>query len=153
MKKLLTMVSIVCLFVCIFALSINAEAVISESNKDANGDIVADIVQKLTGTNDETHIASVDFTYTTTEGNEKSGKIYYEISLWTQQNKRQLDIIYLPADFDMSQIVYFLDKADINGDGSYSSNEYIYAVYNAQKVRCAQLFRRRHRYHERRKIS
>ena len=125
MKRILLAMSLVCLFVCVFALSINAEAVISESNKDANGDIVADIVQKLTGSNDETHIASVDFTYTTTEGNEKSGKIYYEISLWTQQNKRQLDIIYLPADFDMSQIVYFLDKVDINGDGSYSSNEYI----------------------------
>ena len=125
MKKFLMAVSLVCLTVCLFAISVGAAAVISESNKDIDGDIVADVLYKYTNTNDETHLASVEMTYTSTSGEEKSGKMYYVVSLWTQQNKRQMEIIYLPSDFDMSQTVYFFDKLDINGDGSYSSNEHI----------------------------
>ena len=128
MKKLLLAASLMCLLVCLFAITVSAAVVISENNIDADGDIVPDIIYKYTDKVDETHLTSVGMTYTSTDGEEKSGIIYYVISLWSQQNKRQIEIIYLPSDFDMSQTVYFPDKVDINGDGAYSYNEFIFGT-------------------------
>ena len=42
-----------------------------------------------------------------------------------EATKQQIEIIYLPSDFEMSQIVYFCDKVDVNCNGSYEFNEFI----------------------------
>lgn len=123
-KKLLLTLCLVLVLACFLAIYAFAEVVISESNVDENGDIVADVVCRVESV-DEQHICSVDITYTSTAGETKSSKIYYFVGLWKQQNKRQIEIIYLPSDFEMSQIVYFFDKVDINGDGNYGFNELI----------------------------
>ena len=60
MKKILFSLMIVA--ICIFALavSVSAKTVISESNLDANGDIVGDLLVDL---GDDYHIVSVDISY------------------------------------------------------------------------------------------
>lgn len=121
-KKLLLAVILTFVLACIFALSVSAEVVISQNNLDENGDIVAELLVDL---GDNYHICSVDITYTDVNGETKAGKFYYEISLWTQTNKRQIKTTYVPNDFDLSQIVYFCDKVDISGNGEYEYNEYI----------------------------
>lgn len=123
-KKLFLTFILAFVFACFFAISVFAEVVISENNVDESGDIVADIVCRVES-NDEQHICSVDVTYATISGETKNAKIYYFVGLWTQQNKRQIEIIYLPSDFEMSQTVYFFDKVDMNGDGEYAFNELI----------------------------
>jgi hypothetical protein len=74
-KKIFLMLSMAILLVCIFVMSISAETVISENNIDENGDIVADVLLDL-GNN--THIVSVDISYTDANGQVKDGKFYYE---------------------------------------------------------------------------
>ena len=123
-KKLLLTLCFAFVLACLFAVSAFAEVVISENNMDENGDIVADVICRVES-NDEQHICSVDITYKATNGETKSSKIYYFVGLWKQQNKRQVEIIYLPSDFDMSETVYFIDKVDIDGDGQYAYNELI----------------------------
>ena len=121
-KKILFTLLIV--FACVIALtvSVSAKTVISESNLDANGDIVADLLVDL-GNN--YHIASVDISYLDINGQEKNGKFYYETSYWAQRNKRQVKTIYIPKDFDMSQIIYILDKVDIDGNGAFAGTDLI----------------------------
>lgn len=123
-KKLLLMLIMAFVLGCFFAISAFAEVIISENNIDESGDIVADLICRVESS-EEQHICSVDITYTTTQGDTKSSKIYYLIGLWKQQNKRQIETIYLPSDFDLSQIVYFFDKIDVDADGQYASNELI----------------------------
>ena len=81
-KKALFLLCFAFCVACLFVLSISAKTVIAERNIDGDGDIVADIICKVEGANDETHIVSVDMTYTSTDGVEKTGKIYYLVSLW-----------------------------------------------------------------------
>lgn len=123
-KKFLLIVSLVFVVCCLFAVSVSAEVVISDSNIDENGDVVADLICKCSDT-EEQHIASIDITYTSKDGETKLGKFYYVVGLWSQQNKRQIEAIYLPSDFDMTQTVYFFDKIDINGNGEYGYNELV----------------------------
>ena len=121
-KKLLLVLLLTFVLACIFAISASAQVVISENNLDENGDIVADLLVDL---GDNYHICSVDITYTDVNGETKEGKFYYETSLWVGRNMRQIKTTYVPNDLDLSQMVYFCDKVDINGDGAYASNEYI----------------------------
>ena len=123
-KKLLLTLSLAFVLACFFAISVFAEVVISENNIDVDGDIVADVVCRVESV-DEQHICSVDVSYTTVDGETKESKIYYFVGLWVQQNKRQIEIIYVPSDFEMSQTVYFFDKVDVDGDGQYAANELI----------------------------
>ncbi len=121
-SKLLLVLSLAFLLCCFFAISVSAEVVISESNLDENGDIVADVLLDL---GDSHHLLSVDMSYTDVNGEIKNGKLYYETSYWSARSMRQMKYTYIPADFDFSQTVYFFDKADFNGDGSYAGNELI----------------------------
>ena len=123
-KKLLLTLSLAFALACLFAVSVFAETVISENNVAEDGDIIADVICQVESA-DEQHICSVDITYTATNGETKESKFYYFVGLWAQQNKRQIEIIYVPSDFDMSQTVFFFDKVDIDGDGQYASNELI----------------------------
>jgi len=104
----------------ILAISAGAKTVISENNLDGNGDIVADIVSDLGGNH---HLVSVDMTYDNKDGQNVSGKFYYTTNVYG--SSRQLAGVYVPSDFELSQIIYFLDKADYNGNGSYDNNEFI----------------------------
>ncbi|MBO5312943.1 MAG: hypothetical protein J6B29_03155 [Clostridia bacterium] len=119
-KKIILMLSVAILLVCVFAISISAETVISENNLDENGDIVADV---LTDLGDNHHILSVDISYNDANGQVKNGKFYYETSYWSARNMRQVKTVYVPADFDFSQMIYIFDKADYNGNGDYSTYE------------------------------
>ena len=123
-KKLLLTLSLAFVLACFFAISVFAEVVISENNIDEDGDIVADVVCRVESV-DEQHICSIDVTYETANGETKESKIYYFVGLWAQQNKRQIEIIYVPSDFEMSQTIYFFDKVDVDGDGQYAANELI----------------------------
>lgn len=124
MKRIFLILVFTLSLACTFVICVSATVVISEKNIDENGDIVADLICKASDT-EEQHICSVDITYTTKTGETKSSKLYYLIGLWTQQNKRQIETIYVPSDFDMAQTVYFFDKIDVNGDGEYDFNELI----------------------------
>ena len=104
----------------ILAISVGAKTVISESNLDENGDIVADIVSDL-GNNH--HLVSVDITYDNKDGENVNGKFYFTTNVY--YSRRQVAGVYVPADFDLSQMIYFLDKADYNGNGTYDGNELI----------------------------
>ena len=121
-KKLLLLTVLVVAFVCLLAINVSAQTVISENNLDENGDIVADVLVDL-GNN--YHIASVDISYTDTTGQVKNGKLYYQTSHWTQRNMRQIKTMYVPADFDFSQMIYIFDKADFDGNKEYAGNELI----------------------------
>ena len=119
-KKLLLLTLLVMLFVCLLAVSVSAQTIISENNLDENGDIVADV---LTDLGNDHHLLSVDISYKDINGQDKTGKFYYETSYWSQRNMRQAKIIYVPADFDLSQMIYFFDKADYDGNENYAANE------------------------------
>ncbi|MBO5356722.1 MAG: hypothetical protein J6A95_03045 [Clostridia bacterium] len=124
MKKRLLFISIMLvLFACILAISINAEATVSKSNIDANGDVVADHLGEYSVDNKSYDLSSIDISYLNGNGEAKNGKVYFVTNLYGQ--KRQMHSTYLPADFDMSQMVYMLDKVDINGDGSFGYSEKI----------------------------
>ena len=86
-KKLLLTFGLVLVLACFFAISAFADVVISDSNIDESGDIVADVVCRVESA-EEQHICSIDVTYTSTDGDTKSSKIYYLIGLWKQQNNR-----------------------------------------------------------------
>ena len=122
MKKILFSLMIVAICIFAFAVSVSAKTVISESNLDANGDIVGDLLVDL---GDDYHIVSVDISYLDKNGQEKNGKFYYETSYWSQRNQRQVKYVYVPNDFDMSQIIYILDKFDKDGNGEYAGTELI----------------------------
>ena len=122
-KKILLMLALVCALSCLFILSASANAVVSEKNIDENGDVVADFLGNYTIDNSSQNISSIDISYKTESGATKEGKLYFVTNLWGSH--RQLHSTYIPADFDMSQMVYMPDKIDINGDGSYSYNEQI----------------------------
>ena len=122
MRKILLILTLSVSLACLFAMCVCATVIVSENNIDESGDIVADYVCAVTDIQD---ICSVDVTYRSTSGEMKTGKIYYLIGLWEQQNKRQIEYIYLPEDFDMENTVYFFDKIDINGNGEYGHNELI----------------------------
>ncbi|MBQ7226115.1 MAG: hypothetical protein IJX02_05900 [Clostridia bacterium] len=119
-KKLLLLTVLAMAFVCLLAISISAETVIPENNLDENGDIVADVLVDL---GDNSHIVSVDISYIDANGQVKNGKFYYETSYWSQRNMSQVKTVYVPADFDFSQMIYFFDKADYDGNGKYEANE------------------------------
>ena len=119
-KKLLLLTVLAMAFVCLLAISISAETVIPENNLDENGDIVADVLVDL---GDNSHIVSVDISYIDANGQVKNGKFYYETSYWSQRNMRQVKTVYVPADFDFSQMIYFFDKADYDENGKYEANE------------------------------
>lgn len=121
-KKILFTLLIVLACVIALTVSVSAKTVISENNLDANGDIVADLLVDL-GNN--YHIASVDISYLDINGQEKNGKFYYETSYWAQRSKRQVKYIYIPNDFDMSQMIYIFDKLDVDGNGEFASTELI----------------------------
>lgn len=119
-RKILLFIILAILSVIVFVFSVSAKTVIQESNLDENGDIVADIVSDLGGNH---HLVSVDMTYDNKDGQNVSGKFYYTTNVYG--SSRQLAGVYVPSDFDLSQIIYFLDKADYNGNGSYDNNEFI----------------------------
>ena len=121
-RKLIFFILTVAVLVCIMALSSSATVVISENNLDENGDIVASLLEDL---GDNCHLLSVDITYTDINGQDKEGKFYYTTSHWTNRNSRQVNRIYVPNDFDLTQLVHFFDKADFDNDGKYSGHEFI----------------------------
>ena len=121
-KKILFVFLITVISIIVFSLSVSAKTVISENNLDENGDIVSDLLVDL---GDNYHISSVDISYLDINGQEKNGKFYYETSYWAQKNKRQVKKIYIPNDFDMSQVIYILDKVDIDGNGEFAGTELI----------------------------
>ncbi len=121
-KKLLLSLVITGVLVCLFALSVGAKTVISESNLDENGDIVADLLADLGGNH---HLLSVDVAYTDTNGQVQNGKFYYETSFWDARNQRQIKFVYVPKDFDLTQMICLFDKADFNQNGSYESTDLI----------------------------
>ena len=120
-KKILLFIVLALVLVCAFALSVSAKTVISENNIDESGDIVADAVYKI---GDNQYYFSVDITYDDVNGNNKEGKFYYKTS-GLYRNKLQLIGVYVPHDFDFSQMVYIFDKSDYNEDGQYSGTEYL----------------------------
>ena len=120
-KKILLFIVLALVLVCTFALSVSAKTVISENNIDESGDIVADAVYKI---GDNQYYFSVDITYDDVNGNNKEGKFYYKTS-GLYGVRLQLIGVYVPHDFDFSQMVYIFDKSDYNGDGQYSGTEYI----------------------------
>ena len=122
-KKLLFSLAIICVLACLFAISISAEAVVSSKNIDENGEVVANYLGDYTIDNSSQNISYIDISYKTEGGETKEGKLYFATNLWG--SNRQIHSTYIPADFDMSQMVYMPDKIDINGDGSYSYNEII----------------------------
>ena len=121
-KKILIMVFLfVALFVALTSVSF-AKTVISDANIDESGDIVGKIEYSFS---ESKNYYSVDITYTATSGETKAGKLYYLTSDGWYNNKLQLEGVYVPADFDLTQTVYIFDKADLNGDGEYSEKEKI----------------------------
>jgi hypothetical protein len=121
-KRILLALVIAVISIIALSLSVSAKTVISESNLDANGDIVADLLVDL---GNDHHLVSVDITYLDTNGQEKNGKFYYETSYWVQRGKRQVKYIYIPNDFDMSQMIYIFDKFDKDGNGEFAGTELI----------------------------
>ncbi len=109
------------LFVALTAVSF-AQTIISEGNIGEDGDIVANVEYSFTATK---KYYSVDITYTATDGQIKDGKFYYLTSDGLYNNRLQLEGVYVPKDFDLSQTVYIFDKADLNGDGEFSEDEKI----------------------------
>ena len=128
MKKLLMIAALVCALVFALVVTAGAKTVVSSNNKDAQGDIVADVIVEYEANK---HICSVDISYLATSGEEKTGKIYYTTGLWIGENKRQIEGIYLPYDFDMSQIIYFCDKADFNNDGTLAGTDLLVGTYGS----------------------
>lgn len=122
MKKKILFALIIAICIFTFALTASAKTVISEKNLDENGDIVGDLLVDL---GDDYHIVSVDISYLDKNGQGKDGKFYYETSYWVQRSKRQVKKIYIPNDFDMSQVIYILDKVDIDGNGEFAGTELI----------------------------
>lgn len=121
MKKKIFLISLmVALFVCVFAISVSAEVVISQNNIDENGDVVADIEYRGDG---YSGYLSVSITYDDINGNQKAGKFYYKSDAALYNGMLQISGVYIPSDFDFSQIIYLFDKCDFNGDGAYTSDE------------------------------
>ena len=103
MKRIFLFLIIATISLFVFAFSASAKTVISENNIDEQGDIVGDVLKNL---GDNHHLISVDITYTDINGETKNGKFYYETSYWVQRNQRQVKKVYIPNDFDMSQVIY-----------------------------------------------
>ena len=117
---MLLFVFMLCFFV---ANAVNAETVVSESNYDTNGDVIAFSVGDYNFDGLNQNFSYIDITYTTTNGSINTGKMYFVTNLWGSY--RQMHSTYIPSDFDMSQTVYMPDKIDVNADGSFSSTEKI----------------------------
>ena len=121
MKKTVLFIALLIALSCMLAFSVSAEVVISESNLDGNGDIVADF-QYLD--KQDYYYCTVDITYDDTNGNQREGQfVYYTGGIYN--GKLQLLGVYVPQDFDFNQTIYLFDKVDANGDGSYSNAEYL----------------------------
>lgn len=124
MKKKFLLVSLMLVvFICLFAVSISGETVISQNNVDAEGNVVAKTEGEYSYDGQTQHFSSVEITYKAESGETKNGKIYYLTNFWG--SRRQLHSTYLPSDFDMSQTVYMIDCVDANGDGVVSESEKI----------------------------
>lgn len=126
-KKILFTLLMVALIVCLFAIAISAETVISESNIDADGNIVAKTEGEYSYDGQTQHYSSIEITYTTVGGETKNGKIYFLTNLWIAggRTRRQMHSTYLPSDFDMTQTVYMPDCVDANSDGAIAETEKI----------------------------
>ena len=108
---------------CAFVITASAQTVLSEDNYDTNGDTIAKSLGDFSIDGLTQNVSYFDITYTATNGETKTGKMYFVTNLWGSY--RQQHSTYLPADFDMSQMVYMPDKIDVNGDGSFAENEKI----------------------------
>ncbi len=133
-RKIFLMLVFAFLFSCLIATSVNAETVLSENNYDTNGDVVAISVGEYTFDGLMQNISYIDITYTTTNGGTNTGKMYFVTNLWG--SKRQMHSTYIPADFDMSQMVYMPDKIDVNGDGTFTYNEKIVGTQGDKNLYC-----------------
>ena len=129
-RKILLFTALALMLVCVLALSVSAKTVISESNIDESGDIVADAVYKI---GDNQYYFSVDITYDDVNGNNKEGKFYYKTS-GLYGSRLELIGVYVPHDFDFSQMVYIFDKSDYDGDGQYSGVEYMKGTNGGQNA-------------------
>ena len=120
-KKIFLTLALALAFVCLLMISASAKTIISENNLDENGDIVADFKYLVKA---DYYYCTVDITYNDVDGNQREGQfVYYTGGLYG--GKLQLLGVYIPQDFDFSQTIYLFDKVDSNGDGSFSSSEYL----------------------------
>ncbi len=131
-KTIFLMTFILVMIVSVFAISVNAETIVSEENLDENGDVMADSLGEYTIDGLAQNVSSIDITYTDINGETKSGKMYFVTNLW--DSKRQMHSTYIPADFDMSQMVYMPDKVDTNGDGSFAYSEKIVGTQGSKNL-------------------
>ena len=118
-KLIIAVIASLALFVAMVSVSF-AQVVISDENIDENGDIIGKIEYSFT---ESKNYYSVDITYNSTSGETKNGKLYYLTSDGWYNNRLQIEGVYVPNDFDLTQTVYIFDKADLNGDGEYSEKE------------------------------
>ena len=116
------------------SLVVSAETAVSENNYDSNGDVVAISVGDYSFDGLTQNISYIDITYTTIDGSTNTGKMYFVTNLWG--SKRQMHSTYIPADFDMSQMIYMPDKIDIDGNGSFSATEKILGTQGDKNLYC-----------------
>ena len=125
MKKAIFSIFIIAVLSLALSIFASADSKVAEKNMDENGEIVADFLGEYTIDGSKFDVASIDVTYKTTDGEEKTGKIYFTTNIWNVGNRRQVNTTYLPSGFDMEQTVYMFDKVDVDGDGAYSGSEYL----------------------------
>ena len=119
MKKILVSLSLIVVLISLFTIVVSAKTVISEKNiEKESGDIVATNEYKV---DDSHYYQSVSITYLTNDGQTKSGKFYYYTDGWWN-NQLQITSVYIPSDFDFSQMIYLFDKVDIDGNGAFEEN-------------------------------
>lgn len=125
MKKALFTLFIIAALTVAFSVFVGAECVIDEANLSENGEIVADYIGTYTIDDKNVDVFSINVTYNSLDAGMKDGKIYYSTTIWNNGNRRQIRSTYLPSGFDLENVVYMFDKADVNGDGEFSATELI----------------------------